>query len=176
MKGKSNYLLQFSLIFSMLCLILFPFVLIMMIISTEEIKLIDYFKFIILYINSPILIFIFRSIINFIIVILFKPKVYFYENEFYYKNEMYKYDDIIELEFDFGEFGRISGKSHSLVLYREGQPGIIITNPSLAMILFFRRKCFNKKIYLENLKELLMIGVIVLIVSIVYLITIILKK
>ena len=170
MKGKSNYFLQFIVIFSLLCLILFPVFFIMALVLDEKMKFIDYFLLALCYINLPLIIFVFFSLFNCIIVLLSKPKIYFYENEFNYKNNIYKYEDIVELEVDFGTISKINGKPHSLVLCRKSEEGLIINNPSLSMILYFMNKCKNKKVYYVNFKEILFYGLISLFISICYLI------
>lgn len=105
-----------------------------------------------------------NNILNFIICLFIKPNLIIYNDYFEYKKNKYFFRDIIEMEFYPGSSSRFTYDPCALILYREGQPGIEITHPSLIMVLLMKKRLRHLKLKINGTKNLifyvlLMIGV-----------------
>lgn len=171
MKLKNNYLLDFSVFFSTFVIAIAPAMLILYLFTSVNVRLIDIIKGMLVCILIIGGTFIINSIINFIINLFVKPKLILYNDNFIYKNKTYNYSDIVSIEYEIGTVSRVSSKPNILVLYRKGTSGIVIKNPSIKMIMEFKKKCPNKPFRIENYKQffwfagIAVVGVIIIIIT-----------
>lgn len=171
MKLKNDYLLDFSVFFSVFVISMAPGMLILFLFTNVNVTLIDIIKGILVCILIIGGTFIINLILNFIINLFIKPKLILYNDNFIYKNKTYDYSDIVSIEYEIGTVSRVSSKPNVLVLYRKGTSGIVIKNPSIKMMREFKKRCPNKPFRIENYKQFFWFAAIAIIVVIIMLIT-----
>lgn len=166
MKFKPNYFNQFLIFVSSLTIGVIPMTFIMiLILKPEELK--EYWRALLV---VPLLIIAYLVVfnaINFIITLFVKTRVILHEDCFSYRNTIYKYSDVIEMEFDIGAISKTSFKPCILVLYRDGQAGIVINSPSIIMIIAMRKKLKHLPFRISGWKFICFSFIMMIVVSLV---------
>lgn len=164
MKTKANYFNQFLLIF--FCMTFGGFLGAFAPVLFYDVRiLLEIFGAMII---SNTLLLVLLNVLNLLIVILLKPHIVFHEKEFIYKYKEYKYSEISKIGFDFGDMSRTSGKPFMLYLYRDGQDGIVIKNPSIITIIKFKKLFKDKEIELFGTDLLKIIFIISFVMTFIF--------
>ena len=166
---KNNYLLQISLNICMV-FIYVGICIFMLSLSLEKESQSEFLRGSVALVVVPIMLCTIASIINFIINLFIKPKLFLYDDKFTYKDKTHKYKEIVKLEYNLGHMSRTHSENATLIIYCINKQKIEINNPSIRMIINMRKRCKDKPFKLTNWQSFVFTAVILFIVVILIMI------
>ncbi|MBQ8292567.1 MAG: hypothetical protein IJX78_02020 [Bacilli bacterium] len=154
MKFKPNYVNNLIIAMITLFISIYPMLLaIFLIIDPSVVK--DFLPTIPGLFIISILFIVGSNLINFVIGLFIKPKMYIYQEGFIYKNKEYKYIDISKMEFDIGSISRTRSDPCVLTLYLKNKGLLEIRHPSIIMTLIIKKRSYDAPLRIKGWKWLL---------------------
>lgn len=162
---KNNYLLQISLNICML-FIYIGICIFMLSLTLEKESQSEFLRGSISLIIVPIVLCAIASIINFIINLFIKPKLFLFDDKFTYKDKTHKYKEVVKIEYNLGYMSKTYSETAALVIYCINKQKVTINNPSIRMIINMKKRCKDKPFKLTNWQFFVFMAVILFIVEI----------
>ncbi len=164
MKQRNNYLLQ-TLLYIWMIFIYTGIGIAIMSFSLGKENQNEFLRGSLTLIGIPIVFSVAAIIINFIINLFVKPKLFLFEDKFTYKDKTRQYREIKKLEYNVGYVGKGHSEAAALVIYCRNEK-IEIKNPSIRMIINMKKRCKDKPFKLTNWQFYVVTGVVIAIVVI----------